>query len=132
MTGRPPATTRTYRLVSWMVSCASVSLLGACQQFRAHVPGVDEQAARGLRLAEHYGCAACHEIPGAATSGRIGPTMRGLGRRAYLAGAVPNTPETLVAWIRFPERTRPGTLMPNLRVSEQDGRELATFLYTLR
>lgn len=123
------------RLVTGVVLCAlaaAACLSSGCQQFRAHLPGVDRNAARGLDLAEHYGCAACHEIPGAAVSGRVGPTMRGLGTRAYLAGGVPNTFEALVAWIRFPERARPGTLMPNLRVSEQDGRELAAFLYTLR
>jgi cytochrome c len=107
-------------------------LLGGCQRLSAYVPFLDEDAARGRRLAERYGCAACHEIPGAATSGFVGPTLRGIHRRAYLGGGIPNTPETLVEWIRFPERVRPGTLMPNLRVSEQDGRDLAAFLYTLR
>lgn len=107
-------------------------LLSGCQRLSAHVPFLHEDAARGRRLAERYGCAACHEIPGAAMSGFVGPTMRGIHRRAYLAGGLPNTPEMLVEWIRFPERARPGTLMPNLRVSEQDGRDLAAFLYTLR
>ena len=115
-----------------VASLLSAALLGGCQRVSAYLPGLDEEAARGRRLAEHYGCAACHEVPGAATSGFVGPSMRGIQRRAYLAGGLPNTPETLVEWIRFPERVRPGTLMPNLRVSEQDGRDLAAFLYTLR
>lgn len=116
-----------------LLTClVSGTTLGGCQRVSTYLPGLDEEAARGRRLAEHYGCAACHEIPGAATSGFVGPTMRGIQRRAYLAGGLPNTPATLVAWIRGPERVRPGTLMPNLRVSEQDGRDLAAFLYTLR
>ena len=110
--------------------CATV--FTGCQRISAFVPGLDEDAARGRALAEHYGCAACHEIPGAATTGYVGPTLRGVHRRAYLAGGLPNTPETMVELIRFPDRARPGTLMPNLRVSESDARELAAFLYTLR
>ncbi len=122
-----------HRMIQALAACGlCASLLGGCQRLSAYVPGLDEEGVRGRRLAEHYGCAACHEIPGAATSGFVGPTMRGIGRRAYLAGALPNNPATLVAWIRFPERVRPGTLMPDLGVSEQDGRDLAAFLYTLR
>jgi cytochrome c len=108
------------------------TLLSGCQRLSALVPGLDANAARGIELTNRYGCASCHEIPGAAVTGYVGPTMRGVERRAYLAGGLPNTPEQMVELIRFPDRARPGTLMPNLRVSEPDARELAAFLYTLR
>ena len=112
------------------LACALCGMmLSSCQRINAYI---DQDAARGLELAEFYGCAACHEIPGAATTGYVGPALRGVQRRAYLAGGLPNTPETMVELIRFPDRARPGTLMPNLRVSEPDARELAAFLYTLR
>ena len=107
-------------------------LVSACQQLSAYVPGLNPTAARGIALANHYGCASCHDIPAAAVTGHIGPSLRGVERRAYLAGGLPNTPEQMVELIRFPERARPGTLRPNLRVSEADARELAAFLYTLR
>lgn len=108
------------------------SLLGGCQRLTAYVPGLDPDAARGITLVNRYGCAACHEVPGAAVTGYVGPSLRGVQQRAYLAGGLPNTPATMVELIRFPERARPGTLMPNLRVSESDARELAAFLHTLR
>jgi cytochrome c len=115
------------------LACALCGLLSSgCQRLSAYVPGLDPTMARGVELTNHYGCAACHEIPAAAVTGYVGPSLRGIQRRAYLAGGLPNTPEQMVEWIRFPERVRPGTLMPNLGVSESDARELAAFLYTLR
>ena len=115
------------------LACAlSGSLATGCQRLSAYVPGLDPTAARGIALANRYGCASCHEIPGAKVTGYVGPSLRGVHRRAYLAGGVPNTPARMVEWIRFPERARPRTVMPNLRVSEADARELAAWLYTLR
>jgi cytochrome c551/c552 len=115
-----------------LVCALCAGLLSGCQKLSAVVPGSDATAARAIELASHHGCVSCHDIPGAAVTGRVGPALRGINGRAYLAGGLPNTPEQIVAFIRFPERARPGTLMPNLRVSESDARELATFLYTLR
>ena len=108
------------------------SLASGCQRLSAYVPGLDPGAARGIELTSRYGCASCHEIPGAQVTGYVGPSLRGVHRRAYIAGGLPNTPAQMVELIRFPERARPGTLMPNLRVSETDARELVAFLYTLR
>jgi cytochrome c len=113
--------------------CVLVAPLSSgCQQLVAYVPSLDPDAARGIQLATRYGCASCHQIPGAPMTGYVGPSLRGVQRRAYLAGGLPNTPDAMVEWIRFPNRARPGTLMPNLGVSEADARELAAFLYTLR
>jgi cytochrome c2 len=106
-------------------------LSSGCQRLNAYIPSLDPEAARAIELANRHGCAACHQIPGAAVTGYVGPPLRGVQRRAYLAGGLPNTPDTMVKWIRFPDRARPGTLMPNLGVSEPDARELARFLYTL-
>ena len=115
------------------VACALCGPLSSgCQRLNAYVPGLDPNAARGIELTHRYGCASCHDIPGAAVTGHVGPSLRGVERRAYLAGGLPNTPAQMVELIRFPDRARPGTLMPNLRVSEPDARELAAFLYTLR
>lgn len=89
-------------------------------------------AARGEKLAVQYGCAACHAIPRMPTQGMVGPPLRGVGERLYLAGRLPNTPENMIRWIRFPREVDPGTLMPNMDVTEIDGRDLAAFLYSLR
>jgi cytochrome c1 len=120
---------------AWLFALSSLLcglLSSGCQRLSAYVPGLDPGAAHAIELANQYGCASCHEIPGAGVTGYVGPTLRNVQRRAYLAGGLPNTPDTMVQWIRFPDRARPGTLMPTLNVSEADARELADFLYTLR
>ena len=53
------------------------------------------------------------------------------GRRLYIAGVVPNTPENLVRWIRFPTSVDPRTAMPDLHLSDQDARDMAAYLYTM-
>ena len=88
---------------------------------------------RGPVLVNRYGCGTCHmisEVPGA--KGLVGPPLDGIARRAYLAGQLPNTAENMIRWIRHPQSIERGTAMPNLKVTEQDGRDLAAFLYTLR
>ena len=123
----------THGVTRFGLACALCApLLSGCEQLNASMPGLNRRSARGVELASHYGCASCHEIPGAPVTGFVGPSLRSVGRRAYLAGALPNTPEQMTAFIRFPDQARPGTLMPNLRVSETDARELVAFLQALR
>jgi len=89
--------------------------------------------ARGPRAIRHYGCGTCHVIPGvAAATSPVGPSLQGLGLRLYLAGRVANTPDQLIAWIRHPQAIEPGTVMPEMAVSDDDARDIAAFLYTLR
>jgi cytochrome c1 len=54
------------------------------------------------------------------------------GQRTFIAGEVPNSPENLVRWIRSPKSIEPGTAMPELGLSDQDARDVAAYLYTLR
>jgi cytochrome c1 len=64
--------------------------------------------------------------------GQVGPPLTGLSGRVYLAGALPNTPENLVRWIRHPQEIRRPNVMPEMGVTEEDGRDIAAYLYTLR
>jgi cytochrome c2 len=89
--------------------------------------------ARGKEAIRRYGCEACHSIPGiAGARGQIGPPLDGIGSRAHLASQLPNTPENLIRWIRDPQSIAPGTAMPEMGVTEQDGKDIAAYLYTLR
>jgi cytochrome c1 len=100
------------------------------------------QAARGLTGGEpergraamrKYGCSSCHTIPGIrGADGLVGPPLDRIGVRTYLAGDLPNTPENLVRWIRHPQGVRKPNAMPDMGVTEQDGRDIAAYLYTLR
>ncbi|HEX3130970.1 MAG TPA: c-type cytochrome [Thermoanaerobaculia bacterium] len=88
---------------------------------------------RGRALIRGYGCQTCHTVPGVpGADGMVGPPLDRIASRTYLAGRLPNTPQNLMRWIRDPQGISPGTAMPNLHVSEKDGRDIAAFLYTLK
>jgi cytochrome c2 len=80
-----------------------------------------------------YGCNACHEISGVpGARGLIGPRLAGISQRYYIAGELPNTPDNLMLWIQHPRQVEPHTAMPEMGVTEQDSRDIAAYLYTLR
>jgi cytochrome c2 len=88
---------------------------------------------RGKTAIARYRCGACHQISGIhGADGGVGPPLKGIATRAELAGHLPNDPASLQRWIRQPQQIAPGNGMPDLGVSEQDGRDIAAYLYTLR
>jgi cytochrome c1 len=68
-------------------------------------------------------------VPGA--RGVVGPALSGLGNRSYVAGVLPNTPSNLEYWIQHPHSVQPRTIMPEMNVSDSDGKDIAAYLYTL-
>ena len=115
---------------------AVVLLLVAChpqddRTARELVPRTDPE--RGRMLIREYGCGACHTVPGVrSATGLVGPPLNGIADRTYLAGQLPNTPDNMRRWIREPQNVEAGTAMPNMNVSEDDARDIAAYLYTLR
>lgn len=92
------------------------------------VPRGDPDAG-GAAIIE-YGCASCHTIPGVQSVSRtIGPDLTGFDDQIYIAGQLPNRPEELIRWIQNPQDIVPGTAMPNMGVTEQDARDIASYLY---
>jgi cytochrome c2 len=80
-----------------------------------------------------YGCGFCHVIPGVPEAeGTVAMSLEDWGDRRILAGEFPNDISNLVEWIQDPTAMRPGTAMPNLGVTEQDARDMAQYLFTLR
>ncbi|OLP58395.1 hypothetical protein BJF93_06860 [Xaviernesmea oryzae] len=85
----------------------------------------------GLAIFQRHGCAACHALRGTTAQGKIGPDLTRLGERATLAaGALPNTQEALAAFIRNPQKAKPGALMPAFPMIPPE--ELATLADYLR
>lgn len=123
-------------------------LLGVIGAFASGVIQHREAAAQARRAAEtmtggrvdageaaiaRYGCGACHFIPGIdGATGRVGPSLRGVARRAIIGGRLPNNPDNLALWIGRPDHVSPGTAMPEQGVSAQEARDIAAYLYTLR
>ena len=95
------------------------------------VPGGD--VAQGRLLIRQYGCGSCHVIPGIpGANGTVGAPLTEFARRKYIAGALINTPDNLVTWIVNPQAIEPGTAMPYMGVREDEARDIAAYLATLR
>lgn len=93
--------------------------------------GGDAEA--GMTDMRKYGCVGCHTIPGIeGAQGRVGPPLNQFAERIYIAGRLPNTPENLMLWIQKPQQVAPNNAMPNMGINEQDSRDIAAYLYTLR
>jgi mono/diheme cytochrome c family protein len=84
---------------------------------------------RGQLALTQYACNACHKIPGVTGSDvYVGPPLKGLAARKFIAGRLPNSPENLALWIRDPKQVDPLTAMPRLDVSDADARDMAAYL----
>jgi mono/diheme cytochrome c family protein len=87
----------------------------------------------GLRAMGQYMCATCHTIPGVSGADKnVGPPLNGMATRRYIGGVLRNTPQNMVRWLLDPQQVDPQSAMPNLRLREQDARDIAAYLYTLK
>ena len=78
-------------------------------------------------------CASCHTIAGTAAQGTVGPDLTHVASRTTLAAAeIPNTPAWLAAWIRNPQKIKPGDRMPDLGLSSTQVSELVAYLDELK
>jgi len=89
-------------------------------------------AARGLVIFQKGLCVACHMIDGV-SYGVVGPNLTKVATRTTIAsGIYPNDPEHLKAWIKNAPAEKPGSLMPNMNLSDADVEALVAFLETRR
>jgi len=120
-------------LARWTAAGLLLALAPGCtsrEERAAQKTGGDPR--RGQALILRLGCGACHTIPGVeGATGLVGPSLDRIGSRDRLAGRLPNTPENLLRWIRDPQGIAPGTAMPDLGLTEQEGRDVAAYLYSL-
>ncbi|MET0313207.1 MAG: c-type cytochrome [Hansschlegelia sp.] len=110
-----------------VLACLCAALAG-CGESPA-----EKERARAVQLIKSAGCGGCHEIPGVdGAEGRVGPPLKGVGGRTFLAGMIRNTPENMVAWLKDPQAIAPGNAMPNMGLSDKDARTIAFYLDRLR
>lgn len=122
-----------FREVIWRapVLLAAAVVAGCRRSDAPGVPGGD--AERGKADIVAMGCGACHVIDGISGAyGRVGPALGGLAERSVVGGVLPNTPDNLIRWIQDAPSISPQTAMPNLGVTRQQARDIATYLYALR
>jgi cytochrome c oxidase subunit 2 len=87
----------------------------------------------GQIVFEQQACINCHTVAGTVANGRYGPDLTHLMSRATLAaGAMPNTPENLKAWIADPSVFKPGCLMPAMRLTDRQNAQITAYLLTLK
>lgn len=88
---------------------------------------------RGAQVFANGACVTCHAVRGTPAQARVGPDLTHFGaRRSIAANTLPNTPENLARWLRNPQAVKPGNLMPNLNLSDQDIQALVAYLGSLK
>jgi len=93
-------------------------------------PSSDSSVEAGRRLIASYGCGSCHSIPGVPGADSLAaPPLNRFYERTYIGGEIPNIWNNLITYIQSPEKIEPGTVMPNLGVTEDEARDIAAFLY---
>jgi cytochrome c len=118
-------------LFASLLGLAAACGRGEAERAAAEMTGGDP--ARGRAAVARYGCASCHTIPGIrGADALVGPPLTKIASRTYIAGVLTNSPDNMVRWIQNPPAVDPLTAMPKLGVSEQDARDIASYLYTLR
>jgi cytochrome c len=104
---------------------------GEAERAAAQMTGGDP--ARGRAKLGHYGCHTCHTIPGVeGADSLVGPPLDRIASRTYIGGVLTNSPDNMIRWLRDPRAVDPLTAMPSLGVGEQDARDIASYLYTLK
>lgn len=124
MSRKPRSLGARRRITLPLLACLVATGSAGCSRFS------DDPAdtrARAL-LARHH-CGSCHVIPEVpAAQGRLAPSLEDFGRRAYIAGRIPNTEAQLARWLMDPQALVPGTTMPAMGVSADDARAMAAYL----
>lgn len=78
-------------------------------------------------------CGACHTVRGTEAGGLLGPDLTHvMSRSTVAAGALPNTPGNLAAWIANPQAIKPGTRMPSPSITPAELQQVVGYLQTLR
>ncbi len=95
-------------------------------------PNGGDAAAGAIRFRQ-LTCANCHNVAGTNPQQQFAPDLTHMGSREMLAGEkVRNTPDQLRQWLHEPNLVKPGCLMPNLNLSDQDLTQLTAYLESLK
>ncbi len=93
----------------------------------------DPSVITGRQVFERTACINCHTVSTTAADGRFGPDLTHLMSRVTIAaGAAENTPENLRLWIQDPDRIKPGSLMPAMKLTDTDLNAVVNYMETLR
>lgn len=92
-----------------------------------------DTAAEGFALFQKMSCVSCHAIKGTSARGSAAPDLTHFASRLQLgAGIADNTPENLRRWLADPHKVKPGVLMPDFKLTDEQITQLAAYLETLK
>jgi cytochrome c2 len=101
----------------------------------------DPEIQQGMSVIQKHRCGGCHTIPGIpGANGNIGPDLGPNGdippvsaRNPMASGLVPNnSADDMVAWLVNPPALKPGTLMPNLGLTDEEAALATAYLYAIQ
>ena len=82
-------------------------------------PPVNGNSQNGEKLVKTLGCLGCHSAAGVHAS-HLSPELSGLGSKT--------APDWLYTWLKNPKHYSKNTRMPNLRLSDQEAADIASYL----
>lgn len=94
----------------------------------------DPATAKGRETFLSLACVGCHTVQGTTAQGKVGPELSHVASKPSIAGGAlsPVNEANLTRWITNPPAVKPGTLMPNLGLSEQQVHDIVQWLLTLK
>jgi len=103
-------------------------------QHKPAQPPTNNAALKGQELFRTMSCINCHAINGVAGADlRVAPDLTHVGSRKQLAsGMIDNTPANMRLWLKSPQHIKPGALMPDFGLTDEQLDQLATYLSTLK
>jgi cytochrome c oxidase subunit 2 len=95
-------------------------------------PADGSPAAQGRQAFTSHACVGCHTIQGV-SGGTLGPDLTHFATRKTIAGGMlRNTPGNLTRWLKSPPEVKPGSLMPDLKLTDGQIAVLVAYLGSLR
>ncbi len=75
----------------------------------------------------------CHTIKGTPATARVGPDLTHLNQRQTIgAGVLTNSPENLAKWLFDPQKYKQGSLMPNMKLTDNEVQAIVAYLEALK
>ena len=93
----------------------------------------DKETIQGRDVFLKTACVNCHRVRGTSAKGTFGPDLTHLmARRTLASGVVDNNTSELRKWVDDPQTTKPGCLMPAMKLSARDVDLVVHYLESLR
>jgi cytochrome c oxidase subunit 2 len=99
------------------------------QQLAPARPPETTASAIGERIFRDQACGNCHAVAGRGFDGRVAPDLTHVATRSTLgAGVTGATADDLRAWLHDPQSIKPGSKMPDFKLSDAEVNDLVAFL----